>query len=206
MPTITQQEPPKAAVPEPVPEYVTKCRLSIPDAVRIPLASSTALLIGFTLGFSQGMKTAGMRFRAEHAHKLPTTKMGWYFYHKSKNYSSIWGGAKEGARMGAKICFWTTAMFGIEHMFDSYRGTADVFNTVTACVTVSGAFSLWNRFSLPMAARTTKTALVVGIAYGGLQDVAGIARGRPIGYAEFVKRRLGYPKNTFDENQKERVI
>ncbi|EAA36383.1 hypothetical protein GE21DRAFT_2360 [Neurospora crassa] len=196
----------EAAAPEPVPEYVTKCRLSIPDAVRIPLASSTALLIGFTLGMSQGIKTAGMRFRAEHAHKLPTTKMGWYFYHKSKNYNSIWGGAKEGARMGAKICFWTTAMFGIEHMFDAYRGTADIFNTVTACVTVAGAFSLWNRFSLPMAARTTKTALVVGLAYGGLQDVAGIARGRPIGYVEFLKRRVGGFKNTADENQKERVI
>ncbi|EGZ76388.1 hypothetical protein NEUTE2DRAFT_76769, partial [Neurospora tetrasperma FGSC 2509] len=196
----------EAAAPEPVPEYVTKCRLSTPDAVRIPLASSTALLIGFTLGMSQGIKTAGMRFRAEHAHKLPTTKMGWYFYHKSKNYNSIWGGAKEGARMGAKICFWTTAMFGIEHMFDAYRGTADIFNTVTACVTVAGAFSLWNRFSLPMAARTTKTALVVGLAYGGLQDVAGIARGRPIGYVEFLKRRVGGFKNTADENQKERVI
>ncbi|KAK3495737.1 hypothetical protein B0T13DRAFT_401239 [Neurospora crassa] len=196
----------EAAAPEPVPEYVTKCRLSIPDAVRIPLASSTALLIGFTLGMSQGIKTAGMRFRAEHAHKLPTTKMGWYFYHKSKNYNSIWGGAKEGARMGAKICFWTTAMFGIEHMFDAYRGTADIFNTVTACVTVAGAFSLWNRFSLPMAARTTKTALVVGLAYGGLQDVAGIARGRPIGYVEFLKRRVGGFRNTADENQKERVV
>lgn len=141
---MSTTEEPKAAVPEPVPEYVTKCRLSIPDAVRIPLASSTALFIGFTLGVSQGIKTAGMRFRAEHAHKLPATKIGWYFYHKSKNYNSIWGGAKEGARMGAKISFWTTAIFGIEHMFDAYRGTADIFNTVTACVTVSGAFSLWS--------------------------------------------------------------
>lgn len=41
-----------------------------------------------------------------------------------------------------------------------------------------------------MAARTTKTALVVGLVYGGLQDLAGAARGRPIGYVEFVKRRL----------------
>lgn len=56
-----------------------------------------------------------------------------------------------------------------------------------------------------MAARTTKTALVVGLAYGGLQDLAGIMRGRPIGYAEFVKRRLGY-QNAAEQNQKERVI
>lgn len=57
-----------------------------------------------------------------------------------------------------------------------------------------------------MAARTTKTALVVGLAYGGLQDVAGIARGRPIGYVEFLKRRVGGFKNTAEEDQKERVI
>lgn len=42
-----------------------------------------------------------------------------------------------------------------------------------------------------MAARTTKTALVVGFVYGGLQDLAGAARGRPIGYVEFIKRQLG---------------
>lgn len=57
-----------------------------------------------------------------------------------------------------------------------------------------------------MAARTTKAALAVGLAYGGLQDLAGIVRGRPIGYAEFIKRHVGGYKNPADENQKERVI
>lgn len=46
-----------------------------------------------------------------------------------------------------------------------------------------------------MAARTTKTALVVGFIYGGLQDLAGAARGRPIGYVEFIKRRVGGRKD-----------
>lgn len=46
-----------------------------------------------------------------------------------------------------------------------------------------------------MAARTTKTALVVGLVYGGLQDLAGAVRGRPIGYVEFIKRRLGYKED-----------
>lgn len=41
-----------------------------------------------------------------------------------------------------------------------------------------------------MTARTTKTALVVGLVYGGLQDAAGAARGRPIGYIDWVKRRI----------------
>lgn len=47
-----------------------------------------------------------------------------------------------------------------------------------------------DRFSLPMTARTTKTALVVGLIYGGLQDAAGAARGRPIGYIEWLRRRF----------------
>ncbi|KAM7202230.1 FAD-linked oxidoreductase-like protein [Rhypophila sp. PSN 637] len=156
-------------------------RLSIPAFIRIPMASGSAFLVGLLLGTAQGSRMAGLRFRAEHAHKLPNTTTGWYLYHKSKNYHVAYGGLREGLKMGTKVCFWTTAVFGIENMFDSYRGASDLFNTVTACVTVAGGFSLWNRFSLPMAARTTRTALVIGFVYGGLQDLAGAVRGRPIG-------------------------
>lgn len=42
-----------------------------------------------------------------------------------------------------------------------------------------------------MTARTTKTALLIGLVYGGAQDVAGYARGRPIGYVEWIRKRLG---------------
>ncbi|KAB5549470.1 hypothetical protein GE09DRAFT_1174392 [Coniochaeta sp. 2T2.1] len=172
-------------------ELHKNARLSIPAPLRLPMASGMAFLVGLGLGTTKGSKMAGLRFRAEHAHKLPTTTTGWFLYHKSKNYHVAYGGVKEGLRMGAKVCFWTTTMFSIEHMFDISRGQKDFFNTVLACVTVAGGFSVWNRFSLPMAARTTKTALVVGLAYGGLQDLMGAARGRPIGYVEFVKRRFG---------------
>ncbi|KAJ9155872.1 hypothetical protein NKR19_g4382 [Coniochaeta hoffmannii] len=172
-------------------ELHKNARLSIPAPLRLPMASGMAFLVGLGLGTTKGSKMAGLRFRAEHAHKLPTTTTGWFLYHKSKNYHVAYGGLREGLRMGAKVCFWTTTMFSIEHMFDISRGQKDFFNTVLACVTVAGGFSLWNRFSLPMAARTTKTALVVGLVYGGLQDLAGAARGRPIGYVEFIKRRLG---------------
>lgn len=41
-----------------------------------------------------------------------------------------------------------------------------------------------------MTARTTKTALLVGLVYGGLQDAAGAARGRPIGYIDWVRRQF----------------
>ena len=54
---------------------------------------------------------------------------------------------------------------------------------------------LEDRYSLPMAARTTKLALVGGVVYGGLQDLAGAARGRTPGYVVFVKRHLGLGQN-----------
>ena len=119
-------------------------RLSLPFPLRIPLASGLSFFAGFTLGTAQGGKAAGLRFRAEHAHKLPTTSTGWFLYHKSKHYQVAYGGIREGFKMGAKVSFWTTAMFAIEQMFDSHRGTADLLNTVTSCVTVAGCFSLWS--------------------------------------------------------------
>jgi hypothetical protein len=109
------------------------------------MAAGLAYFAGFTLGTAQGGKMAGLQFRAEHAHKLPTSTTGWFLYHKSKNYQIAYGGLREGFRMGIKVSFWTTAMFAIEQMFDSYRGTADIFNTVTSCVTVAGGFSLWSK-------------------------------------------------------------
>lgn len=48
-----------------------------------------------------------------------------------------------------------------------------------------------DRFSLPMTARTTKAALVVGVVYGGMQDLLGLARGRRISYIEYAKQRIG---------------
>jgi hypothetical protein len=126
-------------------KYYHESRLSLPAPLRIPMAAGLAYFAGFTLGTAQGGKMAGLQFRAEHAHKLPTSTTGWFLYHKSKNYQMAYGGLREGFRMGIKVSFWTTAMFAIEQMFDSYRGTADIFNTVTSCVTVAGGFSLWSK-------------------------------------------------------------
>lgn len=48
-----------------------------------------------------------------------------------------------------------------------------------------------DRFSLSTAGRTAKLGLLFGLAYGGVQDLVGLARGRPIGYVETVRRRFG---------------
>ncbi|OAA55274.1 hypothetical protein SPI_08369 [Niveomyces insectorum RCEF 264] len=180
-------------------ELWRQSRLSLPDVLRIPVAAMASFTVGMGLGVVQGSTMAGMRFRAEHAHKLPQTTAGWYLYHKSKNYHVAYGGICEGLRMGAKVSFWTTAMFGIETLFDRYRGTMDLVNTVLACVTVAGGFSLWNRFPLPTAARTTKTAILVGLTYGGVQDLASVARGRHVSYVDYLRKKFHRGKDGGDD-------
>ncbi|GAO13642.1 hypothetical protein UVI_02017490 [Ustilaginoidea virens] len=157
-------------------------RLSIPTPARILLGSASSGVIGFTLGAMQGGQTAQLRFRAEHAHKMPDTTTGWYLYHKSKNYHAMQGGIREGFRMGAKTSFWSFVALGLESTVDRYRGSSDMFSTTMATLTVAGAFSLW-------PGRTAKLGLLFGLAYGGVQDLVGLARGRPIGYVEALRHR-----------------
>jgi hypothetical protein len=122
-------------------------RISFPFEVRLPFAASVSFVAGMALGMTHGSQSAGFRFRAENAHRLPTTPTGWYLYHKSKNYNMALGGVKEGFKMGARVSFWTAGFFSIEEMFDRYRGTKDFFNTVIASLTVAGGFSLWSMLS-----------------------------------------------------------
>lgn len=120
-------------------------RLSIPPVPRIAYTSLGAVIIGAGLGISYGASSAGMRYRAENAHRLPTSQTGWYLYHKSKNYTMMLGGIKEGAKMGLKIGGWVTSFFLIEEGWDQARGEKDFVNTVLASASVAGGFSLWSR-------------------------------------------------------------
>ncbi|KAL7783785.1 hypothetical protein V8C43DRAFT_309418 [Trichoderma afarasin] len=177
-------------------------RLAIMTPTRLLFGSVAASMVGASLGAVQGGQMAQLRFRAEHAHKMPDTTAGWYLYHKSKNYHAMKGGIQEGFRMGFKTGFWSLLALSLESTVDRYRGSSDMFSTVVATLTVAGAFSLWqsrssagtgltDRFSLSTAARTAKYGLVFGLAYGGVQDLVGLARGRPIGYVEMIRRRFG---------------
>ena len=123
-------------------------RLSLPFFARLPIATSMSFMAGMGLGISHGSKVAGLRFRAENAHRLPQTPTGWYLYHKSKNYNVALGGVKEGFKMGARLSIWTSGFVALENLLDEYRGTKDFFNTVGASLVVAGGFSLWSEFSL----------------------------------------------------------
>lgn len=121
-------------------------RLSLATPARVSLGSIVAGLIGFSLGATQGGQTAQLRFRAEHAHKMPDTTTGWYLYHKSKNYHVMQGGVREGLRMSARTTFWSFMALSLESTIDHCRGASDMFSTIIASVTVAGAFSLRRKF------------------------------------------------------------
>ena len=116
-------------------------RLSVPFYIRVPLATSGAFIFGAALGMSHGGKTAGMRFRAENAHRFPTSPTGWYLYHKSKNYHTMLGGIKEGLKMGSKLGFWAGSFFIAEEAVDRLRGKKDFLSTVIAGMTIAASFS-----------------------------------------------------------------
>lgn len=63
-----------------------------------------------------------------------------------------------------------------------------------------------DRFPLTTAARTAKSGLLFGIAYGGIQDLLGLARGRPIGYVESIKRRIGGGGSASDLGDDRRAV
>lgn len=183
---VTPPRLPSPAAPYPIYD-ARDHRLSTPRSVRIPLATAIAFLGGLGLGVANGSRMAGLIYRAENAHRLPTTNAGWYFYHKSKNYVTALGGIKEGIKMGTKVGIGGAMFFTIEEAVDEMRGDADCLNTAVAALGTAGAFSLWNRFPLPAAARTAKLALIAGLGYGLAQDAIAALRGRKITYVEALK-------------------
>jgi hypothetical protein len=165
-------------------------RLSLNFSPRLELAFFGSAFAGAMMGLSEGGLRAGLRFRAENAHRLPASEKGWYFYHKSKNYHTLVGGAKEGAKMGLKMGIWVSAFVIMEDSVDQWRGAGkrkDFLSTIAAGLGTSGLFSLWNRFPLTTAARTAKTGLWIGLGYGLLQDTFSLLQGRRLGYVDFVK-------------------
>lgn len=174
--------------PELLPVSSDAMRLSMLAPTRLLLGTLSSTMIGFMLGGFQGGQMAQLRFRAEHAHKMPDTTTGWYFYHKSKNYHAMQGGIREGFRMAAKTGFWSFAALSLETTVDRMRGKSDMLSTIVATVSVAGMFSLTHRFSLSAAARTARYGFLFGIMYGGVQDVSALARGRRVGYVDAIRR------------------
>ena len=97
---------------------------------------------------------AGLRFRAENAHRLPDTTTGWYLYHKSKNYQASHGGLKEGLKMGTKVGSLVAAYVIAEEALDAYREERDFLNSVIAGMGTAGLYSAWSMLRISETIRT----------------------------------------------------
>lgn len=131
-------------------ESASPNRLSLPFPIRLTYAVLGGFATGLFLGLSHGSKTSGLRFRAENAHRLPTTQKGWFLYHKSKNYHMMLGGLKDGFKLGPKLSLWVGSLFALEQIVDQsrsqhgrYQGREDFVSTTVATLTLSGIWSLW---------------------------------------------------------------
>lgn len=158
---------------------------------------------GFTLGSSQGATKGAYRYRAENAHRLPTTQTGWFLYQKSKNYHAMLAGVKEGSRFGALCMGWATLFMVTEEMVDLSRtrllarrdedvatGQRDAGSTVIAGMTLAGFYSWKRGLDHFAAARTAKTAFKFSLAYGLVQDLMATVRGNPPAYVAWMKRKI----------------
>ncbi|CBF77362.1 hypothetical protein AN4511.2 [Aspergillus nidulans FGSC A4] len=165
-------------------------RLGMEVGQRLPLTALSAFSAGLAIGATHGSKKAAYRFRAENAHRFPTTPTGWFQYHKTKNYISIVGGVKEGMKMGFKLGAGALAFCLFEETVDYARhDQRDFISTVTAGLSFSGIYSLLARHDVYTAARTTKLGLKLSLVYGLMQDALESLKGNRPAYIDFILGR-----------------
>jgi hypothetical protein len=125
-------------------------RLSFEPTGRILLGVVNAGVLGLLLGFNRSFGAAALRFRAENAHRLPKSQKGWYYYHRSKNYTALKTAVLQAPALGGRLGFWTGLFLVSEQSWDDFRekrGTEskDVFSTLAAGFMVSGVYSIWSK-------------------------------------------------------------
>ncbi|OJJ03586.1 hypothetical protein ASPVEDRAFT_30098 [Aspergillus versicolor CBS 583.65] len=170
-------------------------RLGMEVGRRLPLSATSAFSAGLAIGATHGSKKAAYRFRAENAHRFPTTPTGWFQYHKTKNYISIVGGVKEGMKMGFKLGAGALAFCLFEETVDYARhDQRDFISTVTAGLSFSGIYSLLARHDVYTAARTTKLGLKLSLAYGLMQDALESLKGNRPAYVDFILGHRSKPE------------
>jgi len=196
----------RGAAPPSIPPDPSLDRLGMSFDRRLLLATFTSFTCGASLGYLNTSRLAALRFRAENAHRLPTSQRAWYLYHKSKNYYKMKYGITAGLKSGAYLVVWANIFFIIEESMDVFRGTwragrtfnemegvseldiervdkgieksRDFLSSAGAGMVTGGLWSAWNQFPFVTAARTIRMGLFAGLAYGVGQDALSWARGR----------------------------
>ena len=144
-----QQSPPPPATPDSVSHWyklfdsASPPRLGMEIQKRLPYTTNAAFATGMVIGCSYGGKKAAYQFRAENAHRFPTSGAGWLQYHRAKNNIVFVNAVKEGLRMGFKLGASAFTFCLFEETVDYARhDQRDFLSTVTAGLSFSGIYSL----------------------------------------------------------------
>lgn len=165
-------------------------RLHLTPLNRLQALASTSAIIGSMLGFYEGVQKSAARYLVENAHRLPTTKGGWYFYHKRKNYEMIVGGMTGGVKTGMKFGGFVAALSFFESSLDYGRGQIDFVNTTLTCFVGTGLYTRYKQLSVLQASKMIRKGTIVGLMLGVAQDMMIYARGGKVWYSDEVKKRL----------------
>ncbi|RMZ86356.1 hypothetical protein DV736_g6416, partial [Chaetothyriales sp. CBS 134916] len=157
----------------------------MPLEVRGPFLIIGAFVAGMGLGGTRGGQLHADRYRAENAHRYPTTQAGWYLYQRSKNYHMMLGICSAGVRSGAVLSLWAAGFMATEEGIDQLRarllhradGQRDFLSTVIAALAVAGVHSRVHGMNTFATVKTSTMALKAGLAFGLAQDAVACLRG-----------------------------
>ncbi|KAJ3360071.1 hypothetical protein GGF32_008659 [Allomyces javanicus] len=156
-----------------------------PELARFSTFTGLGMFWGFLLGGALGAQHAGLQFLAENAHKLPVTVQGWYFYHKAKNYRSMWGAVKRGTVYAGRLGVVVGLFAAVETGLDLARGKDDLWSATAAGVVTATTFAAAYRLPRASVQRTLLYGTVTGLLVGGIQDLLSVQLGYPAKYRIF---------------------
>lgn len=108
------------------------------ELFHVGMGSFGGLLIGFPFGFYKGYRLTSLQYTAQNAHHRPTSSsgmyiilscldlmgLGWFLYHRRKNYKSLLNATKSGVLWGARFSSLMAFFFSI----DVCKFVVDFFN------------------------------------------------------------------------------
>ncbi|RKP05224.1 hypothetical protein THASP1DRAFT_20052 [Thamnocephalis sphaerospora] len=117
-------------------------RVGIEPGARVGLVTGMGAFWGFAFGAFLGGRQSGLQYLAENAHKLPRTKEGWYFYHKTKNYRVLLGATRQGMRYAGRTGAICLLYSGAEAWMDRMRGHTSPLHSIASGVTTASVYAL----------------------------------------------------------------
>jgi hypothetical protein len=159
-------------------------RFGMSPIPRVSLTVMAGSTYGFLSGFHGTFKAAGLQYLAQNAHRLPTTKGGWYFYHKRKNYVVLKAALGSGFKGALKFGGGAGLYFGSEAALDYLRGDEhiDFLSTTASATTLGLAYSAIKIQGRRAKIAGVRNAFCFGLVTGLIQDGLRYLRGNNVWY------------------------